>query len=75
MEKDCCNSNDSKIFLYFVLFGRCGHYISDARTGGNGMEYGALALFQGIADGEVEAMIRCFRMRRGRYEAGEIICA
>ena len=39
------------------------------------MEYGALALFRGIADGEVEAMIRCFRMRRGRYEAGEVICA
>ena len=39
------------------------------------MEYGALALFQGIANGEVEAMIRCFRMRRGRFEAGEVICS
>lgn len=39
------------------------------------MEYGGLALFQGIADSEVEAMIHCFRMRRARFEPGQTICA
>ena len=39
------------------------------------MEYGGLTVFQDITDGEVEAMIRCFRMRRVRFEAGGTICA
>ena len=39
------------------------------------MEYGELALFQGIAGSEVEAMIRCFHMRRARFAPGETVCA
>ena len=38
------------------------------------MEYEKLAIFRDITDAEVEAMIQCFRMRRGRYEPGESIC-
>ena len=38
------------------------------------MEYGRLAIFNDITDEEVEAMIRCFRMRRGRFQGGQTIC-
>ena len=38
------------------------------------MEYGELALFQGITNGEVDAMIHCFHMRQARYESGQTIC-
>ena len=38
------------------------------------MEYSRLALFQDIADSEVEAMIHCFRMRRAGFESGQTIC-
>ena len=38
------------------------------------MEYGELALFRGIASQEVEAMIRCFRMRKARFEPGQTVC-
>lgn len=38
------------------------------------MEYGKLAIFRDIADRDVESMIRCFRMRRGRYAPGASIC-
>lgn len=38
------------------------------------MEYGALSIFQNITNGEVEAMIRCFRMRRGEFASGRTIC-
>ena len=30
------------------------------------MEYGELALFRGITNSEVDAMIHCFHMRRAR---------
>lgn len=38
------------------------------------MEYGNLTLFYDITDQEVEAMIQCFRMRRCRFQPGQIIC-
>ena len=38
------------------------------------MEYGSLALFYDITDQEVEAMIQCFRMRRGEFAPGQTIC-
>ena len=38
------------------------------------MEYSELALFQGITNGEVDAMIHCFHMRQARYESGQTIC-
>lgn len=38
------------------------------------MEYSALAIFQGITNDEVDAMIRCFHMRRASYEPGQTIC-
>ena len=38
------------------------------------MEYGELALFRGITNGEVDAMIHCFHMRQARYESGQTIC-
>lgn len=71
----CCNSNDLKIFPYFVPLEVFRHYILGGRDRRHGMEYGGLALFRGIANGEVEAMIRCFRMRRTRFGAGEVICS
>lgn len=39
------------------------------------MEYSGLSIFQNITDEEVESMIQCFRMRRGRYQSGQTICA
>ena len=39
------------------------------------MEYSGLSIFQNITDKEVESMIQCFRMRRGRYQGGQTICA
>lgn len=39
------------------------------------MEYSGLSIFQNITDEEVESMIQCFRMRRGRYQGGQTICA
>ena len=38
------------------------------------MEYGELALFRGITNSEVDAMIHCFHMRQARYESGQTIC-
>ena len=38
------------------------------------MEYSALAIFQGITNDEVDAMIRCFHMRRARYGPGQTVC-
>lgn len=38
------------------------------------MEYSELAVFRGIANGEVDAMIHCFCMRRARYGSGQTIC-
>ena len=38
------------------------------------MNYSELAVFRGIANGEVDAMIHCFCMRRARYESGQTIC-
>ena len=38
------------------------------------MDYGELEIVQDITNGEVEAMIHCFRMRRARFEAGRTIC-
>ena len=35
------------------------------------VDYGRFAIFRGITDREVEAMIRCFRMRWGRFGPGE----
>ena len=37
------------------------------------MNYARFAIFHGISDGEVEAMIQCFGMRRGRFTPGETI--
>ena len=38
------------------------------------MDYGGLAVFRGISNGEVDAMIHCFRMRRARYGSGQTVC-
>ena len=38
------------------------------------MDYSRLSLFHDISDQEVEAMIRCFRMRRSRFYPGQTIC-
>lgn len=38
------------------------------------MEYSELAVFRGIANSEVDAMIHCFCMRRARYASGQTIC-
>lgn len=38
------------------------------------MNYGELSLFRGIADDEVDAMIRCFHMRRAKFAAGQTVC-
>lgn len=38
------------------------------------MEYSELAVFRGIANNEVDAMIHCFCMRRARYGSGQTIC-
>ncbi len=38
------------------------------------MNYGDLEIFRDITNGEVEAMIQCFRMRRTHFEAGRTIC-
>jgi len=37
------------------------------------MVYSDLEIFSGISNREVEAMVSCFRMRRGRYRPGESI--
>ena len=39
------------------------------------MDYGGLAIFHDITNQEVEAMIRCFQMRRARFDPGRSICA
>jgi len=39
------------------------------------MDYSRFEIFQGISQGEVEAMIHCFRMRHGRFQSGETVCA
>ncbi len=38
------------------------------------MEYSELAVFRGITNGEVEAMIQCFRMRRACFGPGQTVC-
>ena len=38
------------------------------------MDYSDLAVFHGITNNEVDAMIHCFCMRRARYESGQTIC-
>lgn len=38
------------------------------------MDYSELELFQGISNGEVDAMIHCFCMRRARYGSGQTVC-
>lgn len=37
------------------------------------MDYSGLTIFNGITNEEVEAMVRCFHMRRGQYAVGEVI--
>lgn len=39
------------------------------------MDYGKFDIFHGITDSEMDAMIRCFRMRWGRFRQGETIYA
>ena len=39
------------------------------------MDYGGLAIFHDISNREVEAMIQCFQMRRGRFDSGRTIRA
>jgi len=39
------------------------------------MNYGDLEIFRGISNEEVDAMIQCFHMRRGRFGPGRTICA
>ena len=38
------------------------------------MDYCTLAIFQDITNGEVDAMIHCFQMRRAQYGPGQTIC-
>lgn len=38
------------------------------------MDYSELSLFHDIANQEVDAMIRCFHMRRSHYTPGQTIC-
>ena len=38
------------------------------------MEYSALSIFHDITNAEVDAMIQCFRMRRGEFAPGQTIC-
>ena len=38
------------------------------------MNYEDLEIFHDITNGEVEAMIHCFRMRRARFETGRTVC-
>ena len=38
------------------------------------MDYSSFAIFQDIDNSQVEAMIRCFRMRRGQFAPRETIC-
>lgn len=38
------------------------------------MEYGTLSIFRDISNEEVDAMIHCFRMRRGEFAPGQTIC-
>jgi len=46
-----------------------------AGTGGEAaMDYQTLAIFQDITNDEVDAMIRCFGMRRVQYKPGQTIC-
>ena len=39
------------------------------------MDYGQFEIFQGITGSDMEAMIRCFHMRRARFAPGETVCA
>ena len=63
-----------KSFLYFVpLFFFDPQDIGRFREE-HSMDYSDLAVFHGITNNEVDAMIHCFCMRRARYESGETIC-
>lgn len=63
-----------KSFLYFVpLFFFDPQDIGRFREE-HSMDYSDLAVFHGITNNEVDAMIHCFCMRRARYESGQTIC-
>jgi len=61
-----------KIFQHLVVARFAAHNIL---LEGTAMDYSGLDIFNGIANSEVEAMVRCFCMRQGRYGAGEVISA
>ena len=63
-----------KKFLHFVLpFQFVPLYMGRRRKEAK-MDYGTLAIFQDITNGEVDAMIHCFQMRRAQYGPGQTIC-